>query len=168
MVRKNPSILIACVIACVSLVSREATACRAEALPGSDPATAFDVCGAYKTTFYLATVGGLLAIPSVATHVGIIAWYARTSTVPLAWPVTGVVLWSAHTGLSSASLALSVRTNDSGGLPISIAYFAASASSLAVSVAALFAPRPLSLAPRVALAPWWTREGAGLTLGGAF
>lgn len=168
MVLKNPSILIACAIACVTLATREATACRAEALPGSDPATAFDVCAAYGVNFVITTFAVGLAVPSLATDVGIIAWYARTRTVPIAWPIVGTALWFAHNGLATASLAISIRTNDNKLLPVSIGYAAVSASSLVLSVAALFAPRPLSLAARVAIAPWRTQDGAGLSLGGAF
>ncbi|MBL8682741.1 MAG: hypothetical protein JNK05_26480 [Myxococcales bacterium] len=153
--------LIVCAGAAALVATRDVEACRALAPGGCD---AFNTAATFAPVL---TVGAVLALPSLAIDGMTLGWYVRTGTIPIGWPVLGSVVWGAHSIAAVASFGVAVWAQVPGMIALSAVYAGVSLASLGVSIWAFSAPRP-QLAPRVALAPWWTREGAGLTLGASF
>jgi hypothetical protein len=130
----------------------------------------------------VSTVGGIvsgggiaLALPSMTTNIGILAYAAEGRAVPRGWSVAGTVLWSASTAAGLVGTSMQLYAFAGGPLPSSAGWLAMSSAHLAVSVASL----SLSLwslgrgatdegAPRsVALVPW-SGDRAGVSVLGAF
>lgn len=157
--------LIVCVSVAATLAAAgDAHACRYEPLPGAP--RDFDPCEASRTNLFLLTIGGGLSIPSLLTNVELGFWYGSTRAIPLAWAVVGTSVWAAHTGVASASLALSVRSSDTTAIALSSTYLAVSLASLAPSLWAFSVLRRPAPLRAVSIAPWRSVDASGLLVTG--
>jgi hypothetical protein len=149
------------VISVVSLASRDAHACTA--LPGSDGCERWARASMGP---FLAMVGGIVALPSLATPIAIAVYGARGNGVPLELSVTSTMLWAAHTALATASLVIPPANGPfAPAWELSIPYFAVSGAMLGVSIWSLTTP-PIAPPSRLVFAPQWGAGGAGVVVGG--
>lgn len=155
--------LIVCAGAAALFATRDAEACRAITPDGCASTERIGQMMPYFIT------GMIVAVPSLTSHGMMLGWYVQTRTVPIAWPVLGLLLWSGHAALSTTMLVNSVDARYSGLIETSAIYAGVSYAAIVAATVALFAKQP-PLPPdrRVTFAPWRTRDSAGLALGGEF
>lgn len=155
--------LIACACIAALVATRDAEACRAIT---PDGCASTERIGR-TMPFFIA--GMILAVPSLASHGMMLGWYVQTRTVPMTWPVVGLLLWSGHAALSTTMLVNSVDARYSGLIETSAIYAGVSYAAIVAATVALFAKQP-PLPPdrRVTFAPWRTETASGVLLSGAF